>query len=171
VDAKNDSSWGGWCSSEPVGAYGVGLGKTIMRGTEKFSRHTRFEVGECSKARSWHNLWSEDMALKEAFPSLNGITCATNASIADHAKLSKGFIKWKVSFAKSAHDWQVDVIASFFKVLYLGILRQEGKDKLRWTGGSLPKEGCLLSKFFTVSQVVMMVSIFLGKVFGGPRFR
>jgi len=30
-------SWGGWCSSEPVGAYGVGLWKNIRRGWENFA--------------------------------------------------------------------------------------------------------------------------------------
>jgi hypothetical protein len=30
-------SWGGWCSSEPVGAYGAGLGKNIRRGWENFA--------------------------------------------------------------------------------------------------------------------------------------
>jgi hypothetical protein len=31
-----------------------------------------------------------------------------------------------------AHDWEVDVFASFFKVLYSVRVRQEGKDKLWW---------------------------------------
>jgi hypothetical protein len=51
VDAKYGSSWRGWCSREPVGAYGMGLWKNIMRGWGKFSSHTRFEVGDGSEVR------------------------------------------------------------------------------------------------------------------------
>jgi len=32
VESKYGSSWGGWCSSEHVGAYGVGLLKNIRKG-------------------------------------------------------------------------------------------------------------------------------------------
>jgi hypothetical protein len=75
VDSKFGSSWGGWCSNEPLGAFGVGLWKNIRRGWEKFSSHTRFEVGDGSKVRFWHDLWCGDMALKEAFLDLYGIAC------------------------------------------------------------------------------------------------
>jgi hypothetical protein len=44
VDSKYGSSWGGGCSSEPIGAYGMGLWKNIWRGWEKFCSHTKFEV-------------------------------------------------------------------------------------------------------------------------------
>jgi hypothetical protein len=32
VNSKYVSAWGGWCSSEPIGAYRVGLWKNIRRG-------------------------------------------------------------------------------------------------------------------------------------------
>jgi hypothetical protein len=55
VDTNYGSSWGGWCSRKLVGAYGVGIWKNIMRGWEKFSSHTRFEVGDGFKVtpRGW----------------------------------------------------------------------------------------------------------------------
>jgi hypothetical protein len=43
VDSTFGSSWGGWCSNENLGAYGLGLWKNIRRGKGKFSNHTRFE--------------------------------------------------------------------------------------------------------------------------------
>jgi hypothetical protein len=43
VDAKYGCSRGGWCSSDPPGAYGVGLWKYIRRGWSFFSSHTRFD--------------------------------------------------------------------------------------------------------------------------------
>ena len=43
------SSWGGWCSSEPIGGYGVGLWKNIRRCLRMFWSHTRFKVGDGSE--------------------------------------------------------------------------------------------------------------------------
>jgi hypothetical protein len=36
VDSKFGNSYGGRCSNEPLGTYGVGLWKNIMRGWESF---------------------------------------------------------------------------------------------------------------------------------------
>jgi hypothetical protein len=44
--------------------FGVGLWKNIKKGWEKFSIHTRFEVGDGSKIRFWHDQWCGDVALK-----------------------------------------------------------------------------------------------------------
>jgi hypothetical protein len=51
VESKYGSSWGGWCSSEHVGAYGVGLLKNIRKGWEEVCNHNRFEVEDDSKIR------------------------------------------------------------------------------------------------------------------------
>jgi hypothetical protein len=32
VDSKYGSLWGGWCSLEPGGAFGVGCGRTLGKG-------------------------------------------------------------------------------------------------------------------------------------------
>lgn len=58
----------------------------------KFSSHTKFEVGDGSNVRFWHNLWCGYLALKEAFPDLFGITYAKNASAAVLLELSGGSI-------------------------------------------------------------------------------
>lgn len=79
MDAKFGNAWGGWCSNEPVGAYGG-----------KFSSHTRFEVGIGSKVRSWHDLWCGDKALKESFPNLYGTACTKDAFVAANLELSSG---------------------------------------------------------------------------------
>lgn len=44
MDSKYGSSWGGWCSSQPVGAHRVSLWKNIRRALEKFCSRTKFEV-------------------------------------------------------------------------------------------------------------------------------
>jgi hypothetical protein len=64
VDSKYGSSWGGWCSNEVHGSYGVSLWKNIRRGWREFSSHTRFEVGDGSKIRFWHDKWYGDRSLR-----------------------------------------------------------------------------------------------------------
>jgi len=51
VHSKFGSSWGGWCSFDPLGPYGVGLWKNIRRGWRMFSSHIRFELGDGSKIK------------------------------------------------------------------------------------------------------------------------
>jgi hypothetical protein len=55
---------------------------------------------------------------KEAFPDLFGIACVKDAFVAAHLKLLSGSTQWNISFARAAHDWNVDVFALFFRVLY-----------------------------------------------------
>jgi hypothetical protein len=75
MDSKFSSLWGGWYSLKPSGAFGVGLWKNIKKGWKKFPCHTRFEMGDGSTIRFWHNQWCGDVALKEAFPDLFGSSC------------------------------------------------------------------------------------------------
>jgi len=57
LDSKFGSLWGGWCSLEPVGAFGVGLWKNIRKGWETFFGFVRFEVGDGVRTKFWHDLW------------------------------------------------------------------------------------------------------------------
>lgn len=45
MDSKFGSLWGGWCSLEPAGAFGVGLWKNIRKGLEEFLGLSRFDGG------------------------------------------------------------------------------------------------------------------------------
>jgi len=71
---------GGWCSLEPVGAYGVRLCKNIRKGWETFSGFARFEVGDGVRTTFWHDPWCGDVVLKEVFLDLFGITRVKDAS-------------------------------------------------------------------------------------------
>jgi hypothetical protein len=86
-----------------------------------------------SKVRFWHDLWYGDKALKEAFLDLYGITCTDDASVAAHLELFGGSNQWNVSFARVAHDLEVDIFAFFCILLYSINGRWEGKDKFWWT--------------------------------------
>jgi hypothetical protein len=56
-------------------------------------------------------MWCGEKALKEAFLDLYSIDCVKDASVAVH-------LEWNVSVIRVAHDWEVDVLASFFNLLY-----------------------------------------------------
>jgi hypothetical protein len=89
-----------------------------------------------------------EKALKEVFPDLFSITCVKDASVAVHLELSSGSLQWNVSFIRAAHDWEVDVFASFFNLLYSYRVRREDEDKLWWV---LQKKGCsCVSSFYRV---------------------
>jgi hypothetical protein len=78
--------------------------------------HTRFEMKDGSKIRFWHDQWRGNVTLKEAFLDLFGIAYAKDAFVAAHLEFYSGSNQWNVNFAKAAHNWEVDVFASFFKM-------------------------------------------------------
>jgi hypothetical protein len=71
-------------------------------------------VWDGARTKFWHDLWCRDTVLKEAFPVLFGIACAKDAFVADNLELLGGSNQWSVSYSREAHDWEVDVITSFF---------------------------------------------------------
>lgn len=69
-------------------------------------------------------MWFEDMTLKDAFSVLFGIACSKDAVVTAHQE--------NVSFTIVAHDKKVEILASFFRMLYLIRVRQVGEVKLWW---------------------------------------
>jgi hypothetical protein len=129
-DSKYGSSWGVWCSSELVGGVWSVFMEEYGKGWGKFCSHTKFDMGDGSKIRFWHDLWRGDLALKEAFSILFGIACTKDTFVVAHVEFFGGSIQWNMSFARAAHDWEVDTFTSFFRVLYLVRMRLEWEDKL-----------------------------------------
>lgn len=68
------------------------------------------------------------MPLKETFLVLYGIACDKDALIAAHLVSESGSFQWDVSFIRAAHNWEVDVLASFFTLLYSIRVSREGED-------------------------------------------
>jgi hypothetical protein len=133
VDAKYGYTWAGWCSLDPPGSHRVGLWKNIRREWSLFSSHTRLVLGDGSRIRFWDDVWCGEMPLKEAFSSLYDIACDKNSLVAVHLILENGSFQWDVRFIRAAHDWEVDVLASFFTLLYSIRLDCDGEDKLWWS--------------------------------------
>ena len=85
-----------------------------------------------SKIRFWDDVWCGDRALKDAFPSLFNIAKFQEVSIADNVERSNGAVQWNIQFTRLIHDWEVEVLASFYRCLYSCKLRGDGEDKLWW---------------------------------------
>jgi hypothetical protein len=56
VDTKFGCAWGGWCSIDPFGTHGVGLGKNIRKGWRLFCSHTKLELGDGCKIKFWDDV-------------------------------------------------------------------------------------------------------------------
>jgi len=67
IEVKYESVRGGWCSLPVTGPYGVSVWKFIRRGWDNVAKFLRFEVGDESHIRFWHDLWCGDRPLKLYF--------------------------------------------------------------------------------------------------------
>jgi hypothetical protein len=106
-----------------------------LYGWQIFKSHIRFDPGEGSKIRFWDDVWCGDRPLKVAFPGFNVQSIADSfkeASIADNLERANGAIQWNIQFTRLIHDWEVEVLASFYRSLYSCKLREDGEDKLWW---------------------------------------
>jgi hypothetical protein len=54
-----------------------------------------------------------------AFPGLYGIATMKDASVVVNLEFMGGSNHWNVIFIKAAHDWEVDVFASFSRCCIL----------------------------------------------------
>jgi hypothetical protein len=100
-------------------------------GWEVFSSFVRYEVGDGSKIRFWHDLWCGE-PLKISFPDLFSIARCKDAWVADHMQFRKGNLQWNRFFNRSVHVWEKYLVSSFFELLYSIRLRQGGEDNICW---------------------------------------
>jgi hypothetical protein len=105
--------------------------KHIRRGWGVFSRFVRYEVGDGTKIRFWHDLWCGDQPLKESFSELFSIACCKEAWVADHLQFSNGN-SVEFIFYQTCADWEVELVTAFFNVLYSLRVRQGGEDSIWW---------------------------------------
>jgi hypothetical protein len=120
--------------------------KNIRKGWESFSSFTRFVVGDGTKISLWNDLWCGDIALKVAFPAFFGFARATDASFVDNLDFLGGPKQWNASFTREAHNWEVDVFASFLQALHSVNVRRGCEDKMWWV--SLKKGLFKVNSFF-----------------------
>jgi hypothetical protein len=90
-------------------------------------------------------VWEE---LPQRLFSLFNIARCREASIADNMERSNGVVKWNIVFNHLIHDWEVEVLALFYKRLYSHKCRGVGEDKLWWVHSS--KGSFEVSSFYWV---------------------
>jgi hypothetical protein len=136
LEAKYGSSRGGWRTCDISEPHGVGLWKFICMGWQNFQRHFIFDPGIGSRISFWEDTWCGESSLKDTFPVLFSIASFKEASIADNVEFSNGTAQWNIVFSRLVHDWEVEVLASFYSRLYSYKFRGIGEDKLRWIPSS-----------------------------------
>ena len=146
--AKYGSIQGGWRSRAITESHGVGLWKFICMGWRNFKWHFRFDPGVGSKISFWEDIWCGESSLKDRFPGLFSIARFKEASIADNVECSNGAVQWNIVFTRLIHDWEVEVLASFYSCLYSYKVRGVGEDKLWWVPSS--KGSFKVSSFYRV---------------------
>ncbi|XP_042974721.1 uncharacterized protein LOC122306358 [Carya illinoinensis] len=104
LDVKYGSVWGGWCSKEVRGAYGVRVCKLIWNGWDDFLGNYRLKVERGTQIKFWHNIWCGDIALKNDFPSLYRIASYQGSSVADNMYNTIDSIHWSMRFTKAVQD-------------------------------------------------------------------
>jgi len=91
--------------------------------------HTRLILGNGSRIRFWDDVWCGEVPLKVAIPVLYDIARDKDALVADHLVVGSG----SYQFFRAAHDWEVDILASFFSSLYSTRVDGDGEDRLWWS--------------------------------------
>jgi hypothetical protein len=80
----------------------------------------------------WHDVWCGELPLKITFPALFSIACAKEAWAGENMDIAHGIIHWNVTFSRSVHDWEMEVVSQFFELLYSQQIRQGGVNKICW---------------------------------------
>ncbi|KAG2693789.1 hypothetical protein I3760_08G112200 [Carya illinoinensis] len=95
---KYGSNWGGWCTKESRGTYGVSLWKFIRKGWDNFVKQVNFVVGDGSRVQFWFDVWCGETALFRAFLAVFRLAVNQQASISELMSHSNDQVHWDVSF-------------------------------------------------------------------------
>ncbi|KAG7990850.1 hypothetical protein I3843_02G045100 [Carya illinoinensis] len=132
VHSKYGNLWGGWCTREGNGSYGVGMWKQIRRGWRMFANNTKLLVGEGTRISFWRDIWCGEEALKDTFPCVYLVACDQEASVADLLVRSGDQVHWNITFCRAAHDWEVNSFTDLFNRVYSMKPNGLHEDKLWW---------------------------------------
>ena len=79
-----------------------------------------FNVGEGNNIQFWHVRWAGDLPLKLLFPNLFECSAEKDVFISDvlDSQPDGEARNWNLRFHWAFHDWEMDVVFSFFDFIY-----------------------------------------------------
>lgn len=108
-----------------MGRKEVSLSKYTRNGWGKFSRFTKYEVGDGTQIKFWHDArwWCCDELFRIAQVSFS---CRSYA-------ISQWFTSLGLNFMLTVQDWELESISSFSILLYSALVKGHGEDRICWT--------------------------------------
>jgi hypothetical protein len=146
VEIKYGSMWGGWCTEEGHGSYGVNVWKSIRKEWGCFVPFISYRVGAGDNVKFWHDIWCSDLPLKVLYPELFSIARDKDASVATLMSFSNGTLHWDVSFSWNVQDWELESLVAFMELIYSQTLDGTGQDQLCWN--KMEKKGFSVKSFY-----------------------
>jgi hypothetical protein len=86
-----------------------------------------------SKVSFWHDIWCGNRPLKISYLDLFSIAQRKDVWVADNMQYQDEIIQWNVIFTRSVQDWKLEMVLSFFEMLYSLQLRHGEEDRIGWS--------------------------------------
>ena len=134
IRSKFGEDYGGWCSGDIKGGFGVGLWKEIRKEWPQLIQNTYLALGNGRRISFWRDVWCGEEALSLMFPNLFRLTAQKNARVAEVWNWDSGEGGWNSIFLRSFNDWELEEVVRFFQVLYRNQLRSLMEDKIIFKG-------------------------------------
>ena len=117
---------GVWCTKVGRGTHGCSLWRSIREGWNIFSLHVAFSMLERAKIYSFGR-WAGDLPLKLLFPNLFECSAEKDVFISNvlDSQPDGEAKNWNLRFHRAFHDWEMDVVFSFFDFIYSWVPRGE----------------------------------------------
>jgi hypothetical protein len=80
-----------------------------------------------------HDIWCANQPLKHVFPYLFSIARYKDVWVKDNFIWRNRIVEWNVIFVRSVQDWELDVVSSFFVMLYTCKVSHGNEDCIRWS--------------------------------------
>ena len=134
IQSKFGEGFGGWCSGDINGGYGVSLWKEIKKEWSQLTQYTYLALGNGRRISFWKDVWCGEEALSIMFPNLFRLTAQKNARVADLWNWNSGEGGWNPIFLRSFNDWEMEEVNRFLQVLYNKQIRPLIEDKILFKG-------------------------------------
>ena len=134
IRSKFGEGYGGWCSGDINGGFGVGLWKEIKKEWSQLTQYTYLALGNGRRISFWKDGWCGEEALSLMFPNLFRLTAQKNARVADLWNWDSGEGGWNPIFLRSFNDWEMEEVNRFLQVLYSKQIRPLIEDKILFKG-------------------------------------